>query len=63
MTDEQRYTEDDYEQFCKLVRMSSSLKQMERIESRLYMPMMIQRLSKDVCDEMFARLEKEEPLP
>lgn len=63
MTEERPYTEADYKQFCELVRKASSRDQMERIDSRLYMPMMIERLSKDVCDQMFARLEKEEPLP
>lgn len=57
----ERYTEADYAAFRRLVLLSESQRQMARIESRLQMPKLIERLGKQVCDEMFERLKREEP--
>lgn len=57
----ERYTEADYAAFRRLVLLSESQRQMARIESRLQMPKLVERLGKQVCDEMFERLKREEP--
>lgn len=57
----ERYTEADYAAFRRLVLLGESQRQMARIESRLQMPKLIERLGKQVCDEMFERLKREEP--
>lgn len=57
----ERYTEADYAAFRRLVLLGESQRQMARIESRLQMPKLVERLGKQVCDEMFERLKREEP--
>ena len=58
---EHPYTEDQYREFVGLVRDNESHSQVRRIHGRLGLRRMTNEIGKDVCDEMFARLCKEEP--
>ncbi len=53
------YTKEELDEFRDLVEAGESLRQMERIRSRLDMPKFIERVGRDKCDEMFEELVKE----
>jgi len=59
MSNKEKYTEEDYQEFLDLYIDSGSLDQMERMNSRLRMPKLITRLGKDICDLMLERAKKE----
>lgn len=47
------YTQEELDEFKKLVEMAESRSQMDRIESRLKMPKFVEKVGKAKCDEMF----------
>lgn len=47
------YTKDEYRRFVRLVRMSGSHDQMDRITSRLEMPKLVKELGKEKCQAMW----------
>jgi hypothetical protein len=53
------YTEEEFNEFRRLVEMGESHHQMDRINSRLEMPGFIKRVGKEKCDEMFDILMEE----
>ena len=53
------YTEEQLIEFRRLVELSESRHQMDRIHSRLDMPKFIEETGKAVCDAMFEVLKKE----
>lgn len=52
------FTHDEFKEFFRLVTMSGSQYQMDRINSRLEMPGFIRRVGRDLCDEMFALINE-----
>ena len=54
-----KYTDEELNEFRRLVELSESINQMDRIESRLEMPRFIERVGRDKCDAMFEVLKKE----
>ena len=50
------YTEQQYRRFKRLVEMTESCDQMDRINARLEMPRFIEQVGRETCDLMFARL-------
>lgn len=59
MTVNTTYTEEELNEFCRLVEMTESLRQMDRIEARLNMPKFLARAGKEKCDAMFEILKQE----
>ena len=59
MTSNPPYTKKEYAEFKRLVLMEESLRQMDRIISRLEMPKFIDRVGREKCDLMFEELKKE----
>ena len=53
------YTQEDLKEFRRLVQMSESNCQMDRIESRLEMPRFIEKVGRQKCDAMFEVLKVE----
>lgn len=53
------YTQAELKQFRRLVELGESLRQMDRIESRLRMPKFIERVGREKCDAMFEVLKAE----
>lgn len=51
------YTKQEYNRFARLVRMSGSPVQMDRITSRLEMPKLVKELGKEKCQQMWDDLE------
>jgi hypothetical protein len=49
----------ELDEFRRLVELGESLKQMDRIESRIQMPKFIERVGLTECERMFAILKKE----
>lgn len=47
------YTKQEYSRFVRLVRMSGSHNQMDRITSRLEMPKLVKELGKEKCEAMW----------
>lgn len=47
------YTKEEYTRFVRLVRMSGSHNQMDRINSRMDMPKLIKELGREKCDAMW----------
>jgi hypothetical protein len=47
------YTDDELNEFRKLVELGESCHQMDRINSRLDMPHFIERVGKEKCNEMY----------
>jgi hypothetical protein len=47
------YTQEEFDEFKKLVETAESRDQMDRIESRLKMPKFVEKAGKAKCDEMF----------
>lgn len=47
------YSKEEYRRFVRLVRMSGSHQQMDRITSRLEMPKLIKELGREKCDAMW----------
>ena len=47
------FTREQFGKFFKLVNMSRSSDQMDRIDSRLDMPEFINEVGRDKCDEMY----------
>jgi hypothetical protein len=56
-----QFTEDEYKQFKRLVKLGESRRQLDRIESRFEFPKFIEQTGRAKCDAMFERLKKEEP--
>lgn len=52
-----KYTKEQFAEFFKLVSMSGSANQMDRIDSRLAMPGFIERVGRETCNEMWADIE------
>ena len=52
------WTKEVYAEFDKLTRKESSGRQMDRIESRIKLPLFIAEHGKELCDAMFAHLMK-----
>lgn len=52
------YTPEMLQEFDRLTRKLSSRDQLQRIEGRTAMPKFIELHGKDVCDAMFAELQK-----
>lgn len=59
MSNEVIYTEDELDEFRKLVEMGESRCQMDRINSRCDMPKFIERVGREKCDAMFEVLKHE----
>lgn len=53
------YTQEEFDEFEKLVNLSGSHDQMDRIHSRMRMPKFIERVVKAKCDEMWEVLNDE----
>ena len=53
-----KFTHDEFKEFFKLVNMSGSNDQMDRINSRLSMPGFVDRVGRDKCDQMWALIEE-----
>lgn len=53
-----QYTKEEFAEFFRLVNMSGSASQMDRISSRLDMPKFIERVGREKCDIMFADINK-----
>lgn len=51
------FTEKEFEQFFRLVNMSGSADQMDRINSRLEMPKFIEAVGRKTCDRMWHLIE------
>lgn len=51
------FTKDEFQQFFRLVNMSGSADQMDRINSRLEMPKFIEAVGRPACDKMWALIE------
>ena len=51
------YTKEEYRRFVRLVRMSGSSNQMDRITSRLEMPKLVKELGNEKCQVMWAVCE------
>lgn len=51
------YTKQEYSRFARLVRMSGSHNQMDRITSRLEMPKLVKELGQEKCQAMWDDLE------
>lgn len=47
------YTKEEYTRFVRLVRMSGSVRQMDRINARLYMCKLVEELGRARCDAMW----------
>ena len=47
------YTKQEYSRFVRLVRMSGSHDQMDRITSRLEMPKLVEELGQEKCQAMW----------
>lgn len=54
-----KYTKPEIDEFRRLVELGESLRQMDRIESRLEMPRFVERVGREKCDAMFEELKKE----
>lgn len=54
--DQVKYTEKEYKEFSRLVRMAESQDQMDRINARLEQPKFIQEHGTEKCDVMYERL-------
>lgn len=53
------YTQEEFDEFKELVRLSGSHDQMDRIHSRMRMPNFIERVGKYKCDEMWEVLNED----
>lgn len=53
------YTQEEFNEFEELVKLSGSHDQLDRIHSRMRMPKFIERVGKAKCDEMWAVLNDE----
>lgn len=51
------YTKQEYNRFARLVRMSGSPVQMDRITARLEMPKLVKELGNEKCQKMWDDLE------
>lgn len=58
--EEHAYSDATYKEFKRLVWLTSSPQQMDRIEARMNMSAFIATHGKDMCDDMFRRINKEE---
>jgi hypothetical protein len=47
------YTDDELNEFRNLVELGESINQMDRINSRLEMPLFIDRVGRDKCELMY----------
>ena len=52
-----QWTDEELQEFDRLVNEVSSIRQLERINARLNMPKFIEKHGKEKCDAMFAHLE------
>ena len=51
------FTKEEFEQFFRLVNMSGSADQMQRINARLDMPAFIKSVGRPACDKMWSLIE------
>ncbi len=56
-----KWTASELKEFTKLVDLSGSRIQMDRIRSRVEMPAFIKRHGKEKCDAMWAHINAKEP--
>ncbi len=63
MTETAEYTEAEFKEFRKLVYMLTSSNQLARINARIDMPGFVERVGREKCDAMYARINEEDPLP
>jgi hypothetical protein len=54
------YTKSELDEFRRLVELGESLRQMDRIESRLELPKFIERVGREKCEGMFKELQRED---
>lgn len=52
------FTETEFKQFFRLVNMSGSANQMDRINSRLEMPKFIESVGRKTCDKMWSLINQ-----
>ena len=53
------FTKQEYSRFVRLVRMSGSHNQMDRITSRLEMPKLVKELGREKCEAMWEVAEND----
>lgn len=51
------FTKEEFQQFFRLVNMSGSADQMQRINARLDMPAFVKAVGRPVCDKMWSLIE------
>jgi len=56
---QEKFTEDEMNEFRDLVEAAESPSQLDRIRSRLDMPKFIERVGRDKCEAMFEVLKEE----
>ena len=57
---QEKFTEDEMNEFRDLVEAAESPSQLDRIRSRLDMPKFIERVGRDKCEAMFEVLKEED---
>lgn len=52
------FTKEEFQQFFRLVNMSGSADQMQRINARLDMPAFVKSVGRPVCDKMWSLINQ-----